>query len=133
MHIFKLDLLFFVALHIDYRISIMFLTKFRQGHVSPQAISNGVRRLSTTPPLRQGVTLLQDKENGFGFARSNPRPAKPRSKGVTEIRGPYYTVCSSSCSLHEIETDKYLGHGKTLSRGCSRNVMLSGVHRYNSS
>lgn len=38
--------------------------------------------------------LLQDKENGFGFARSNPRPSKPRSKGVTEIRGPYYSVRS---------------------------------------
>ena len=36
--------------------------------------------------------LLQDKENGMGFARSNPRPKKPRMKGVTEIRGPYYSV-----------------------------------------
>lgn len=49
------------------------------------------RSLSTTSPA-QGLTLLQDKNDGFGFARSNPRPAKPRSKGVTEIRGPYYSV-----------------------------------------
>lgn len=51
------------------------------------------RYLSTTAPAQKNVTLLQDKKNGFGFARSNPRPPKPRSKGVTEIRGPYYTVC----------------------------------------
>jgi phosphosulfolactate synthase (CoM biosynthesis protein A) len=27
----------------------------------------------------------------FDFLRVNPRPAKPRTRGVTEIRGPYYT------------------------------------------
>ncbi len=31
-------------------------------------------------------------ENPFDFLRMNPRPAKPRKKGITEIRGPYYTV-----------------------------------------
>lgn len=53
------------------------------------------RSFSTTPSSQKqkDVTLLQDKANGFGFARSNPRPAKPRSTGVTEIRGPYYSVC----------------------------------------
>ncbi len=30
-------------------------------------------------------------ERAFGFLRVNPRPAKPRTRGVTEIRGPYYT------------------------------------------
>lgn len=60
----------------------------------PRAAASSVasRGLSATASLEKGVTLLQDKEDGFGFARSNPRPAKPRSKGVTEIRGPYYTV-----------------------------------------
>jgi hypothetical protein len=52
------------------------------------------RGLLTTPSLYQDATLLKDIDNGFGFARSNPRPAKPRSKGVTEIRGPYYSVCT---------------------------------------
>src|SRR5699024_7787152 len=53
------------------------------------------RGFSTTPSSekQKDITLLQDKANGFGFARSNPRPAKPRSTGVTEIRGPYYSVC----------------------------------------
>lgn len=30
-------------------------------------------------------------ERAFGFLRTNDRPPKPRSRGVTEIRGPYYT------------------------------------------
>lgn len=56
------------------------------------ALSTSSRHFSTTLKTYQGVTLLQDKQNGFGFARSNPRPAKPRTRGVTEIRGPYYSV-----------------------------------------
>ncbi|HEX5410874.1 MAG TPA: phosphosulfolactate synthase [Terriglobia bacterium] len=30
-------------------------------------------------------------QNHFSFLRTNQRPAKPRTIGVTEIRGPYYT------------------------------------------
>jgi len=33
----------------------------------------------------------QSKERAFAFLKVNDRPAKPRSSGVTEIRGPYYT------------------------------------------
>ena len=33
----------------------------------------------------------QRKDRAFAFLRTNDRPAKPRSSGVTEIRGPYYT------------------------------------------
>ncbi|KAL4774054.1 hypothetical protein BDW60DRAFT_215479 [Aspergillus nidulans var. acristatus] len=47
---------------------------------------------TTAPGSKKAAILLQDKANGFGFARSNPRPKKPRSQGVTEIRGPYYTT-----------------------------------------
>jgi hypothetical protein len=28
-------------------------------------------------------------DRAFDFLKSNERPAKPRSRGVTEIRGPY--------------------------------------------
>jgi phosphosulfolactate synthase (CoM biosynthesis protein A) len=31
------------------------------------------------------------EERAFSFLRLNERPPKPRSRGVTEIRGPYYT------------------------------------------
>jgi phosphosulfolactate synthase (CoM biosynthesis protein A) len=31
-------------------------------------------------------------ELAFPFLRANERPPKPRARGVTEIRGPYYSV-----------------------------------------
>jgi len=34
---------------------------------------------------------VEGKERAFGFLKMNDRPAKPRTRGVTEIRGPYYT------------------------------------------
>jgi phosphosulfolactate synthase (CoM biosynthesis protein A) len=34
---------------------------------------------------------LETKERAFAFLLLNERPPKPRSRGVTEIRGPYYT------------------------------------------
>lgn len=48
--------------------------------------------------------LLQDKENGFGFIRNNPRPPKPRKTGVTEIRGPYYSVMGKRYLKDVLET-----------------------------
>ena len=38
------------------------------------------------------VTVTPPAELAFPFLRSNERPAKPRARGVTEIRGPYYSV-----------------------------------------
>ena len=37
------------------------------------------------------MTKSQSKERGFSFLKMNDRPSKPRTRGVTEIRGPYYT------------------------------------------
>lgn len=34
---------------------------------------------------------ISDDERAFSFLRFNDLPAKPRKRGVTEIRGPYYT------------------------------------------
>ncbi|KAJ9259821.1 hypothetical protein DTO195F2_4698 [Paecilomyces variotii] len=62
------------------------------------------RCFCTIPPAQKDIILLQDKENGFGFARSNPRPPKPRTKGVTEIRGPYYTVMGKRYLADVLET-----------------------------
>ena len=59
------------------------------------AVSAPARGFSSTSFMQLEATLLQDKANGFGFARNNPRPPKPRTTGVTEIRGPYYSVCST--------------------------------------
>ncbi len=41
------------------------------------------------PANRKPATLKNDR--AFAFLRLNDRPAKPRSRGVTEIRGPYYS------------------------------------------
>ncbi|KAB2577856.1 Sulfonate biosynthesis enzyme [Lasiodiplodia theobromae] len=51
--------------------------------------------------------LLEDKANGFGHIRHNPVPPKPRSKGVTEIRGPYYSVMGPRYLSDVLET---MGH-----------------------
>ena len=37
-------------------------------------------------------TLTPPGELAFPFLRANERPPKPRARGVTEIRGPYYSV-----------------------------------------
>lgn len=48
---------------------------------------------SSTPTAGQRVkTLLEDKDQGLGFIRSNPRAPKPRKLGLTEMRGPYYSA-----------------------------------------
>src|SRR5437660_12877110 len=38
------------------------------------------------------LTLNPPAELAFPFLRANERPPKPRARGVTEIRGPYYSV-----------------------------------------
>lgn len=53
-------------------------------------VGSPVRFLSTQ--TSQAEYLLQDKDNGLGFIRANPRTPKPRKHGVTEIRGPYYSA-----------------------------------------
>ena len=37
------------------------------------------------------VEMRPMPDRAFEFLRLNERPPKPRSRGVTEIRGPYYT------------------------------------------
>lgn len=55
----------------------------------------------------QAPPLIQDKETGFGFIRSNPRTQKPRKLGVTEIRGPYYTAYGKRHLQDVLETMGY--------------------------
>jgi|SRR5579875_130397 phosphosulfolactate synthase (CoM biosynthesis protein A) len=38
-----------------------------------------------------GIVQSSIDERAFGFLKVNGRPSKPRTRGVTEIRGPYYT------------------------------------------
>jgi phosphosulfolactate synthase (CoM biosynthesis protein A) len=41
--------------------------------------------------MTSNETTAQAGERAFGFLPLNERPAKPRTTGITEIRGPYYT------------------------------------------
>lgn len=52
------------------------------------------RPLSTTSPAAaaKATKVMIEDDAGFGFARHNARPPKPRSTSVTEIRGPYYSA-----------------------------------------
>ena len=40
----------------------------------------------------------------FDFLRRNARPSKPRTRGITEIRGPYYTPLGTRALLDILET-----------------------------
>lgn len=44
------------------------------------------------------------KERAFDFIRLNPRSGKPRKTGLTEIRGPYYTVMGKNYLKDVLET-----------------------------
>jgi phosphosulfolactate synthase (CoM biosynthesis protein A) len=43
-------------------------------------------------------------ERAFAFLKSNERQAKPRTRGITEIRGPYYTPMGKRYLLDILET-----------------------------
>ncbi|MGH9814660.1 MAG: phosphosulfolactate synthase [Candidatus Acidiferrales bacterium] len=43
-------------------------------------------------------------EHAFAFLRRNPRPIKPRTRGITEIRGPYYTPMGTRYLADVLET-----------------------------
>ncbi len=43
-------------------------------------------------------------ERAFSFLKVNERPGKPRTRGVTEIRGPYYTVMGKRYLQDILET-----------------------------
>ncbi|KAL2413077.1 Protein HEAT-STRESS-ASSOCIATED 32 [Exophiala dermatitidis] len=80
-------------------------------------VQHGQRLLSTTPVQNQVKTLLQDKENGFGFIRHNPRTPKPRNRGVTEIRGPYYSAYGKRHLQDVLETMGYHVDGLKFAGG----------------
>src|SRR5512146_529980 len=40
-------------------------------------------------------TEAHNNDRAFAFLRLNDRPSKPRQRGITEIRGPYYTPVGS--------------------------------------
>ncbi|KAI9149494.1 Protein HEAT-STRESS-ASSOCIATED [Paramyrothecium foliicola] len=78
------------------------------------------RLLSRTTPCRaskQPKILLEDQKDGFGFIRHNARPPKPRSVGVTEIRGPYYSAMGKRYLSDVLETMGYHVDGVKFAGG----------------
>jgi phosphosulfolactate synthase (CoM biosynthesis protein A) len=47
---------------------------------------------------------LEDRERAFPFLKLNQRPGKPRARGITEIRGPYYTPMGKRYLQDVLET-----------------------------
>jgi phosphosulfolactate synthase (CoM biosynthesis protein A) len=60
---------------------------------------------------------MLDDENGFGFIRHNFIPPKPRSIGLTEIRGPYYSVTGKHYLKDVFETMGYYVDGLKFAGG----------------
>src|SRR4051812_14614605 len=48
--------------------------------------------------------MKQDGKSLFDFLKINLRESKPRKKGITEIRGPYYTTLGKNYLQDVLET-----------------------------
>jgi len=77
-------------------------------------------------------------DRAFSFIRMNERESKPRKRGVTEIRGPYYTVMGKRYLEDVLETmGEYVDILKFAAGSFSllkRNVLkeiIDTAHRYN--
>jgi len=46
----------------------------------------------------------KEQERAFSWVKRNERPGKPRTKGLTEVRGPYYTVMGPRYLQDVLET-----------------------------
>jgi phosphosulfolactate synthase (CoM biosynthesis protein A) len=79
-----------------------------------------------------------DDRRGFSFLRVNERPEKPRSRGITEIRGPYYTPMGVRYLQDVLETMglyvdslKYAGGSFTLMPARAVKALNDLAHQYN--
>ena len=82
-------------------------------------------------------TLPQTTELAFPFLRSNNRPPKPRTRGVTEIRGPYYSVMGPHYLEDVLETMgdhvdavKFAGGSFTLMPERALRAILETAHEH---
>jgi len=83
------------------------------------------------------MTREDDGERAFAFIRMNERPGKPRTKGITEIRGPYYTPMGVRYLEDILETMgqyvdsvKYAGGSFTLMPRRAVRALNDLAHRY---
>lgn len=91
----------------------------------------GARLLSTTQTGYQekpAPYLLRSTDGFAPFVRSNPRTPKPRSTGVTEIRGPYYSAYGKRHLQDVLETMGYHVDGLKFAGG-SFSLVCDGWRR----
>jgi hypothetical protein len=58
--------------------------------LSGRSIATSCTSAAPGPSEGEESDKISQFEEPFGFIRHNVRPAKPRSVGLTEMRGPYY-------------------------------------------
>src|SRR5512135_1553371 len=81
---------------------------------------------------------VSKQERAFDFIRMNERQEKPRTRGLTEIRGPYYTVMGKRYLEDILETMgtyvdvlKFAGGSFSLMPRKAVKELLDLCHRYN--
>jgi phosphosulfolactate synthase (CoM biosynthesis protein A) len=81
--------------------------------------------------------ILNSNENVFSFIHKNQRGSKPRSQGITEIRGPYYTPMGKRYLKDVLETMgsyvdslKFAGGSFTIMPQSSLEEILELCHEY---
>lgn len=81
---------------------------------------------------------MNENERGFTYLRINEREGKPRSRGITEIRGPYYTPMGKRYLEDVLETMgfyvdslKFAGGSFTLMPKQALKEIIDLAHRYN--
>src|SRR5438093_1203241 len=91
--------------------------------------------MTTTIASKARATI--ETERGFDFLRTNPRKAKPRDGGLTEIRGPYYSAMGPRYLADVLETMgpyvdslKFAGGSYTLMPRRSLTELIELCHRH---
>src|SRR2546428_4098171 len=81
---------------------------------------------------------MSENERGFTYLRTNQRESKPRKRGITEIRGPYYTPMGKRYLEDVLETMaeyvdslKFAGGSFTLMPLKALREIIDLAHRYN--
>jgi phosphosulfolactate synthase (CoM biosynthesis protein A) len=77
-------------------------------------------------------------ERAFSFLRLNDRPDKPRSRGITEIRGPYYSPVGTRYLTdifetmgHYVDALKFAGGSFALMPRCAVQEIIGLCHKHN--
>src|SRR5438270_3209848 len=80
---------------------------------------------------------MSENERGFTYLRTNEREVKPRKRGITEIRGPYYTPMGKRYLEDVLETMgeyvdslKFAGGSFTLMPQQAIKEIIDLAHRY---